>query len=84
MNESNKIVYNFYFESPVYSPCPHALWTIWCPHANNPDECLKCPVYRDRERGTAIYVFPRDTDMKIEPIHDGSLYIEGLGAVNRA
>jgi len=33
-----------YFKTPLYAPCPFATWTVWCPHATNPAECLKCPA----------------------------------------
>jgi len=52
------------YQPPMYAPCPHATWTLWCPYANT-EECEKCPVYRDREKESATYEFPRDTDMKI-------------------
>lgn len=38
------------YSSPVYSPCPYATWTIYCPYAHRFDNCQKCPVYLERQR----------------------------------
>lgn len=51
----------------VNVPCPYATWTLWCPHVNT-EECLRCPVYLDRNKTTkyqTTYAFPRDTDGKV-------------------
>ena len=38
---------NSYYHTPLYLPCPHATWTLWCPYVET-DECKKCPAKEGR------------------------------------
>jgi len=38
---------NTYFSTPVYTPCPDASWTLWCPCVGT-KECEECPIRKEQ------------------------------------